>query len=107
VARRKTGRQDRWRTNLRHLSGAVASLLALFWCGPAFADDSAIFRLVVNTEDKGETFAVVATDGDIMVPRSTLIDSGLRDVPVGQPISGELYGSLRALAPAVIYELHP
>ena len=98
-----TGRQERWRTNLRHLSGIVAVLLTLSWYGPAFADDSAVFRLVVNTEDKGETFAVVATDGDVMVPRSTLTDVGLRDVPGGQLLNGEPHVSLRALAPAMTF----
>jgi len=70
-----------------------------------FAQESAVFRLLVNTEDKGETFAVVSQDGDVMVPRSTLTDIGLRDMPAGQTMNGVPHVSLRALAPAATFAL--
>lgn len=78
--------------------------LVVFLSSHARAQESAVFRLMVNTEDKGETFAVVMPDGDVMVPRSTLTDIGLEDVPSGQPINGEPYVSLRTLSPSIQYE---
>lgn len=70
------------------------------------AQESAVFRLIVNTEEKGETFAVVLPGGDVMVPRSTLAEVGLQDLPTGQPINGEPYVSLHALSPAVTYDVN-
>lgn len=69
----------------------------------AMAQEAAVFRLVVNTEEKGETFAVVSSDGDVLVPRSTLTEIRLEDLPSGEVINGEPHVSLRALAPAVTY----
>lgn len=69
------------------------------------AQESAVFRLVVNTEDKGETFAVVAVDGDVLVPRSTLTEIRLQELPSGEVINGEPHVSLRGLAPAVTYAI--
>lgn len=70
-----------------------------------WGQESAVFRLVVNTEDRGETFAVVAADGEVMVPRSTLTEIRLQDLPSGETIHGEPHVSLRALAPAVTYAI--
>lgn len=78
------------------LSGVLCEILS--------AQESAVFRLVVNTEDKGETFAMVMSDGDVMVPRSTLSDIGLEELPHGQLINEEPYVSLHALSPSVQYE---
>ncbi len=81
--------------------------LLLLVAAPAFVwgQESAVFRLVVNTEDKGETFAVVSADGDVLVPRSTLTEIRLEDLPSGEVINGEPHVSLRGLAPAVTYAI--
>lgn len=80
-------------------------VLLIVASGLAWGQESAVFRLVVNTEDKGETFAVVAADGDVMVPRSTLTEIRLENLPSGETINGEPYVSLRALAPAVTHTI--
>src|SRR5262245_4091487 len=66
---------------------------------------TAVLRLLVNTEDEGDTFALVSSDGDVMLPRSTLTDVGLQDVPPGEPANGEPYVSLQSLSPDVTFEL--
>lgn len=94
------GRRKNW------LIRALALTLGLvLLSNVAMAQQSAVFRLVVNMEEKGETFAVVAADGDVMVPRSTLDEIRVRDLPPGERVNGEPHVSLRALTPAVTYAI--
>ena len=79
-------------------------LLGLIAATATSAQESAVLRLLVNTADRGDAFAVVAPDGDVMLP-PTLTDAGLREVPPGEMVNGEPHVSLRSLGPDVTFEL--
>jgi outer membrane usher protein FimD/PapC len=66
---------------------------------PSGAQDSVVLNVLLNGEPKGEIFALLAEDGDVLVKTSDLLAMGFRD-PSGMRIdvAGESYLSLKSMA---------
>lgn len=86
----------------------VSALLLLFvhpLC--SHASDTVVMKVLLNTEDKGEYFMILTSEGDVLVRRDDLLEIGLMEVPEGSEttIEHEKYVSLRSLSPQVTFEI--
>ena len=64
-------------------------------------------KVFLNTEDKGEYFMVLTSEGDLLVRREDLLGMGLREVPEDSEITieHEIYVALKSLSPRVTFEI--
>ena len=62
-------------------------------------------NIILNGGQQGDHIVVRTPEGNILVPRQTLLKMGFRDPPEGMDFEGEPHVSLRALAPKLEFEL--
>lgn len=77
----------------------IIILTSIFFVGRALSQELAVLKLILNTEDKGEFFLILAHDNDIWIKRNDLENIGFKK-GLGRDIqfARETYVSLKSIS---------
>jgi len=82
------------------INRAIIFLVFLFFlpCKAVFSGDQVVLKLILNEQDKGDFFFVIATEGDIWMARSDFEQLGLKE-GLGRDVqfNGTTYVSIKSL----------
>lgn len=80
-----------------------AVLFVFVLAGSSFAQDKIAFTVFVNSEERGDAFARITMDGDILLKKSDIGELGLVVTGREAQYDGEIFVSLRSLFPKVTF----
>lgn len=75
----------------------------LFLVSVSAQEETTVFRLILNTEDKGDYFVILTDEGDILFPEEEFLELGLK-IPEGAKIK-EGYISFHSLSPEIEFKI--